>query len=161
MSVSSTEMTGSLEDGRTVDIIVYLDFSKPFSAVSRNILVDRLMNYGQHKWTVKWTENWLAYWTLRIVIRIMKSIWRPVTISAHQGLILRPTLFNSFIKDLDAGTQCSLSKFAAMKLGGVVDAQDGCVAIQSDLDRLKKQASGNLMKFNKGRGKVLHLGRNN
>ncbi|KAK4830089.1 hypothetical protein QYF61_008427 [Mycteria americana] len=62
---------------------------------------------------------------------------------------------------LDDGVECTLSKFAHdTKLGGEADMPEGCAAIQRDLDRLEKCADRNLMKFNKGTWKVLHLGRN-
>ncbi|XP_074937972.1 uncharacterized protein LOC142052017 [Phalacrocorax aristotelis] len=66
------------------------------------------------------------------MISSTKPSWRPVTSGVPQGSILSSTLPN--IKDLDDGTGCTLSKFAAnTKLGRVVDAPEGCAAIQRDI----------------------------
>jgi len=70
-------------------------------------------------------------------------------------------LINIFISDLDEGTEHALRKFAGnTKLRGVADTPQDCAAIQQGLARLRI-GQRKLVRFNKGKCRVLHPGRNN
>jgi len=69
-----------------------------------------------------------------------------------QGLIPALALFNIFVSDTDSETDCTLINFAD-------DIElEGRDAIQRGIDRLERWPCGNLLKLNKAKCKVLHMG---
>jgi len=105
---------------------------------------------------------WLDGCSQRVPVNVSMSRWTPVTSGVPQGSILGLVLFNIFTSDTDSRIKCTLRKFSEdTMLGGVADAPEGLDTIQRDLEKLKKWACVNLMRFKKAKGKVLHLGQGN
>jgi len=88
-------------------------------------------------------------WAQRVVISSTKSSWRQDTSGAPQGQYCLISSLVTWMFTYDT------------KLGGVADTPEGCATSWGNLDRLEKWAYRKLLKFNKVKCKILHLGRNN
>lgn len=69
-----------------------------------------------------------------------------------------PALLNTFVSDMDSGTEHTLSKSAeSTRLCAVTDTLEGRDDFQRNPSTLKRWVRVNFMKFNTAKCKVLHL----
>ena len=149
-------------DERIPSDIIYLDFQKAFDTVPHKRLLIKLKAHGIGDQLCSWIENWLTNRKQRVVINGEASDWLHVSSGVPQGSVLGPLLFLIYINDLDCGINAKISKFADdTKLGGKALTTGDCEVIQQDLDNLSTWSDKWLLKFNKDKCKVMHVGFNN
>lgn len=119
---------------------------------------NKLKKYEFDGWTVRWIWN-------RLNGPVLKRCSQQLNIQVETNnqwcplrFILGPTLFNTFIKDIDSGIKCTIRKCVDItKMRIALDVLEGRDAMQEDFKRLRKWTSGNLKKINKAKCKVLYL----
>jgi len=130
--------------------------------VPHNILISKLERHRFDGWTIWRIRNWLDGHTQGVAVNGLMSKWKQATSGIPQGSAVRRVLFNIFVSNMDSGIECTLCKFADdTKVCGVVNMLEGRDAIQRDFNRLERWAHVNIIKFNKAKCKVLHMGQGN
>ncbi len=153
--------TEALDNGIPVDAI-YLDFAKAFDTVPHLRLLNKLKGYGVTDQVLNWIKNFLQGRRQCVKVNGAKSEWSDVTSGIPQGSVLGPCLFVIFINDLPEVVKSLVQMFADdTKVYTEIHSNEDHAKLQHDIDSLYNWSDKWKLKFNAGKCKVLHLGRNN
>ena len=151
----------SLDNTIPVDAI-YLDFSKAFDTVPHKRLLSKLKSYGISGNIFNWIEDFLTNREQFVSINDTKSSKLKVTSGVPQGSVLGPTLFIYYINDLPEVTDINTKIFADdTKVFNEINSSSDYHDLQKAIDNMFMWTEEWLLKFNKNKCKVLHLGKNN
>ena len=152
------DLSKMIEEGDSIDII-YLDFSKAFDTVPHQRLLAKLNAYGIDSNILKWIESFLSDRSQRVRVNKEHSNYSPVSSGIPQGSILGPLLFIVFINDLPENISSTCKVFADdTKL---YSSHNNHISIQKDLLTFLEWSEKWLLKFNKSKCSVLHMGNKN
>ena len=158
------EVTSILDEGDCVDIL-YLDFAKAFDKVQHQRLIQKMEAKGIGGAVLGWIKAWLSGRSQRVVLNGKESDWIHVPCSVPQGSVLGPLLFLVYIDDIDACAEqlvALLLKFADdTKVVKRISLAADCNDLQKIIENLSSWANKWQMRFNVGKCKILHLGKNN
>ncbi len=152
-----------MDEGLPYDV-VFLDFTKAFDKVPKEMLLKKLRAHGVKGEFLKWIRNWLTDRRQRVVLNGKASSWARVLSGVPQGSVLGLILFLIFINDLDMEVKRLgiVRKFADnTKLGHRASTDNNRSEMQKALDALVAWAEKWGMEFNVAKCKVMHLGNNN
>ena len=150
-----------LDDNEPVDAI-YLDLQKAFDKVPHKRLLVKLEGYGISGNLLSWIGDFLSDRSQFVTVGGESSSTVPVTSGVPQGSVLGPTLFVYFINDMPDVLDCMVKIFADdTKAYFPVSTADQHEKLQQNIDKLLSWANQWQLQFNKGKCKVLHLGKNN
>lgn len=107
-----------------------------------------------------WVRNWLDGHSQRAVVNGSISKWKPVTSSVLQGLVLDRHWLISLLVTRTMGLSSPTASLLTTS-NCVVWSTCWKEGMQRVLERLEKWVHANLLKFNKAKCKVLHLGWDN
>ena len=89
----------ALDKGKKVDTI-FMDLSKAFDTLNRNLLLAKLNAYGFSFNVIKPIQSYLSEQFQSVNINSNFSEWCKILLGVPQGSILDPLLFNIFTNDI-------------------------------------------------------------
>ena len=92
-------------DSNETPINIFLDLSKVFDTLDRNILLSKLKQYRINGIALNLIENYLSNRNQYVVFNDTTSDIMPITTGAPHGSILGPLLFIMYINDLPEASQ--------------------------------------------------------
>ena len=151
-----------LDNNTPVDAC-YMDFRKAFDTVPHQRLINKLKSYKIEGPILNWIISFLS--NRKQFVKINNSVSHKLDVisGVPQGSVLGPTLFIYFINDLPEVIEKSKVKVFAddtKVYNGVCNNVD-VESLQNSIDEMYLWTQQWLLKFNKEKCKVLHLGKNN
>lgn len=144
----TTWLSTNLDLKQQIDVI-YLDFSKAFDAVSHNLIVEKLRDFGVSGALIPWFNSYLRDRPVRVVFNGDNSSTFFPTSGVPQGSILGPLLFVLYIDELPEIIESYSVGFADdFKIGRVVNNREDCEALQRDINNVFNWSEENDLTLN-------------
>ena len=140
---------------------VYLDIKKAFDKVPHNRLLWKLKHIGGLRGKLlEWMEDYLKAREMRTVIRDTYSNWKRVTSGVPQGSVIAPIMFQIYVNDMQMGVTSYINLFADdAKLFRVIESQNDCQQLQSDINRIYEWSLRWKLEFNAKKCHVMEIGK--
>ena len=140
-----------------------MDFRKAFDTVPHQRLINKLKGYKINGPILNWITSFLTDRTQFVKINNSSSNVLSVSSGVPQGSVLGPTLFIYFINDLPTTTSNASMKIFAddTKVYKEIKDEKNVEQLQNAIDSMFDWTQKWLLKFNKDKCKILHLGKNN
>ena len=141
----------------------YMDFRKAFDTVPHQRLIAKLKSYNICGPILNWIISFLSNRTQFVKINNSVSESLQVSSGVPQGSVLGPTLFIYFINDLpDVVNKSNIKIFADdTKAYNSINNPEDIINLQNVIDEMFLWTQKWLLKFNKDKCKILHIGKNN
>ena len=137
----------------------FLDFSKAFDRIDRNIVISKLIRFGVRRVLIPWICSFLTDRTQCVRVGRSVSDWALTTAGAPQGTKLERVLFLIMVSDL--ASHPFLKSRHWMYVDDITISQSiarhGTPLIQDDLDAISYWSSSNNMRLNPKKCKEISI----